>query len=343
MRVGVLARADDRGIGYQTHEFYRHVPGCRALVVREPGTEAVFPPRLDRFAGECVVEWDVAHGHTLPETEVRDWLSTVDVVYSPETLYDRRVVEWARAAGVATVVHVNPELWRGDIEPTVQWLPTRWCVDRFPDAEVVPVPVAPPVPPAPAGRPWDQRARLLHVVGRRAAHDRNGTIGLYRAIRFARGPLDIDVASQDGNVPHGPRIGGVRVTRSGPVDNRWTMYADHGLLVIPRRYGGLCLPVQEAAACGLAIVMTDTEPNGDYPAELAKLLPRPGASVRLPGGRFVPADVDPRVLGDMIRSIIDSDRLETLQERSVRWALDNLWTERLPEYVAALERAADRA
>jgi hypothetical protein len=47
------------------------------------------------------------------------------------------------------------------------------------------------------------------------------------------------------------------VQRSAPAnvttDERtdyWAVYDDVSLLLLPRRYGGLCLPMQEAAACG---------------------------------------------------------------------------------------------
>ena len=43
------------------------------------------------------------------------------------------------------------------------------------------------------------------------------------------------------------------------------MYRGVNLVVLPRRYGGLCLPALEAAASGCALAMTNTPPNGHWP------------------------------------------------------------------------------
>jgi glycosyltransferase involved in cell wall biosynthesis len=55
------------------------------------------------------------------------------------------------------------------------------------------------------------------------------------------------------------------------------MYENQHLLIIPRRYGGLCLPALEAAACGLVVAMPDVSPNEEL------------AAIRIPVGRSRPA------------------------------------------------------
>jgi hypothetical protein len=45
--------------------------------------------------------------------------------------------------------------------------------------------------------------------------------------------------------------------------NYLDQYKDGDVLVIPRKYGGLCLPMQEALAHGIPVIMPDIEPN-DY-------------------------------------------------------------------------------
>lgn len=171
MKLGVIARADDRGLGVQTWEVVRNMDPDRVLVVREPGSEQQgFEPHLDRFPGATVV---TDHVGVLPEGIVRDWLDGLDVVYTAETLYDERFVGWADAMGVATVIHTNPEFHRPSrTAPTRWWSATDWRLGHLPDSlRVVPMPV-------PLDR-WlrhaDPVSRVLHVRGRAATRDRNGT------------------------------------------------------------------------------------------------------------------------------------------------------------------------
>jgi glycosyltransferase involved in cell wall biosynthesis len=57
-------------------------------------------------------------------------------------------------------------------------------------------------------------------------------------------------------------------------ENYWEMY-DADVMVMPRRYGGLCMPVNEALGAGMPIIMPAISPNKDWlpkewltPAEL---------------------------------------------------------------------------
>src|SRR5690606_2061207 len=39
------------------------------------------------------------------------------------------------------------------------------------------------------------------------------------------------------------------------------LYKDFDAMILPRRYGGLCLPMNEALCSGLPVIMTDISPN----------------------------------------------------------------------------------
>jgi glycosyltransferase involved in cell wall biosynthesis len=43
--------------------------------------------------------------------------------------------------------------------------------------------------------------------------------------------------------------------------DRAELYASFDVLILPRRYGGLCLPMSEALASGLPVIMSNTSPN----------------------------------------------------------------------------------
>jgi len=268
MKLGVIARADRRGLAHVTWEAARHLAPERVLLV-DMGRLSPGAIHRDWYDDPTVVQFD---GTYLPEAEVRRWLAGLDVIYTAETPYDWRLPGWAREAGVGVVVHVMPEFWKAELRdsnPTAWWNPTSWRRDTLPEStRLVPVPY--PVdrfgPPAEL---YDGTGplRVLHPAGKLAAWDRNGTRLLFQALRGVRRPVHVTVTSQDGMVPRAtglPANVTVDVVK-GDRPEYWTGYADHHLMVLPRRYGGLCLPALEGAAAGLGLVMPDCSPNGSLP------------------------------------------------------------------------------
>src|SRR5690349_783963 len=100
----------------------------RTLVIDMGPISRGFVQHPERYPAGLVVEWA---GGDLPEDTVRDWIAGLDVVYSCETFYDWRVVDWCRESRVATVLHAMPEFYRpiavADCPvPDETWLPTPW-------------------------------------------------------------------------------------------------------------------------------------------------------------------------------------------------------------------------
>lgn len=345
MKVGLVARADDRGIGIQTWEFSRNVDVDRVLVVREPGAERKgFLPHFDRYPGADAVTFDPRDG-TLPMDVVEAFLDGLDVVYMVETPYDYRLLTFAERLGVATVVHANPEFWRWDDptlpRPTVWWLPTKWRTGTLPDeCEIVPVPV--PTAPLPLDRERADRLTAVHVAGHRAAGDRNGTNIVLQTLRHARSPrLHLRIECQD------PRLPAIRPARIsverhlGGRADRWSLYADADVLVLPRRYGGLCLPVLEAIAAGVVPILPAVSPNEDWPA-----ITIPAAfsgSLRAPGGEIPLANTDARRLARTLDDLADDeDRLLAARSAVKEFRVRNDWSALSGSYTAALAEAAER-
>lgn len=339
--LGLIARADDRGLGIMTWELARHLRPDRVLVVREPGAEAKgFAPHLDRYPDATVVTFA---GGQLPEPVVREWLQGLGAVYSAETFYDWHAVTWAADAGVAQVLHVMPEFHHDHLPAGPQrWVPTPWRAEHVHGARLVPVPVATDrFTPGPLNT--DAPLRVLHVAGHRAAQDRNGTNQLLQALRAVRQPIHVRIATQD---PHlaAPRSTGratVEVTTGG-VANYWDTYADADVLVMPRRYGGLCLPVQEAMAAGLAVVMGDCPPNDWWPT-----LRVPGVNrgvLTTAAGALPLFATNPRALAGQL-DLLATDRaaLGAARAASLQWAAAHSWDALAPTYQAALAEVAETA
>lgn len=328
MKLGVIARADDRGLGNQTWEVVRHLRPDRVLVVRSPSSERQgFAPHLDRFPGATVV---TDHAGVLDRDTVMGWLDGLDVVYSAECLYDVRLADWANLLGVATVIHGNPEFHRpDDVEPTVWWSATDWRLEHMPEGtRVVPMPV--PLDRWPTVDPY--ASRVLHIGGRPASGDRNGTeIVLEVAALLPEMQFTITTQGEQfgSNLPN--------VTYVRHSGDYWRMYDDHAVLLLPRRYAGLCLPVIEACGAGLAPVMLDMVPNRSWPCEFVEALRH--ANVRTPAGTIQAMRGDPAQLA---RTLTTMD-VVAARTRARDWAEENSWDQLEGLWRSELGAAAEQA
>lgn len=322
---------------------YRHLQPERALVIDMGSIARGFAQHFDRYPGERVVTFD---GHHLPEVEVRAWLAGLDVVLMFETAYDWRLIGWANDAGVASVVLAMPEFWKHPHQPelpmpTQVWAPTTWRLDLLPPGTpVVPVPVEQDVfPLEPAG--VGDRLQVVHVAGHRAAGDRNGTLQLLTAAQRVREPMDIYVHTQDDHLPRVRSLkpGVALHLLPGGKRTRPELYAGMHLHVLPRRYGGLCLPAQESLASGLGLAMTQVAPN----PETWPLVPLRGqweGRQATPSGDVRSFSADSlymaRVLDTLAR---DPQQVVELQTRAVTWARANAWNLLVPTYRKRLAEA----
>lgn len=340
MRVGLIARGEDRGLGLQTWEWARHMNPDAVLLVDMGPLARGFQSHPERYDQWHTTVAPFTNGE-LPEQLVRDWLADLDVLYTAETWYDERLPEWAHQAHTTVVCHVNPEFfrWRAQWLPAVRWwLPTLWRHHDLPgSARLVPVPVPIERWPEPAGQ--TNRAEYLHVAGHRAAGDRNGTSLLLAALARCRGSFGMRVVTQDDRLPrarHGSNVDVEMVT--GGVRDYWSTYEASNVLVMPRRYGGLCLPAHEAAGAGLGLVMTECSPNTHWPAELVPVANRQPFGT--PGGTIWSHSVDVGALAKTLdRLAADHETRWFLQQQARWWAADQSWANQEPVVRSELERA----
>lgn len=343
MKIGLIARAEDRGLGIQTWEFFRHLRPDATLLVDMGPLAGPFAMHRDRFPGATEVSF---RDGRFPEQKVRDWLSGLDVVFTAETFYDDRFQRWCNEHRVATVCQVNPEFCHhisgaGLTPPTQWWAPTAWHFDRLPGSKVV---MAVPVADdrftfQPAGR--HEPVRALHVVGHQAAGDRAGTTALMTALRYVRRPLHLTLASQGQVLPELRSGGHVTIEhRKGGMDDYWALYEGFDVLIAPRRYGGLSLPTQEAMAAGLAVIMTDVAPNRGWPVLAVPATERGAMNTAL--GHTPLMAAHPQALAEAIDSL-DEHRMARLQRDSIAWARDHSWSVMEEKYRAGFESAVELA
>lgn len=338
--LGLIARSDPRGLGIQTRAVHDHLHPDRTLVIDMGELGRGYPTHPDWYPGALTLPFD---GHRLPELAVRQWLDGLDVVYTAETPYDHRLPTWCRQHGVALVVHLNPEFDHWTTDPTkprpdVFWSATTWRQPHHPaGTRIVPMPVA----PHPRARVRDGAGGLLHVVGRRAMADRNGTRTVWNSWRCSHTRQRWTITTQD-RLPMARPPRHIDLHVFGPQDNPDDLYDLGDILVLPRRYGGLCLPAQEAMAAGLPVVMPAVSPNLDWP--VVPVPARRGPLVKCAAGMIRTADVQPRDLARVLDELMaEPGRVRQISSRASVWAREHSWKALTPRWLGELEAAADRA
>lgn len=347
LRIGLVARCEyARGIALQSKNFFDHMPVDRVLLVRKQAVDLDCDERPDWYPGATHITYD-HYRHELDQDIVREWLVGLDVVFTVETTYDWRLPDWARTHGVKTVIQGNPEFFRHDqadiqyAHPDAWWWPTPWRTDRLPTGRIVPV----PMPDVPLTARTEGEVNFLHVVGKRAFEDRNGTDIVINALRSIEEPCDFTIQGFGWELnPADIRssIGFQSPVRlhvdAVGVEDRWSMYRDQSVLVLPRRYGGLCLPALEAAACGLAVSMPACSPNEVLATDLFSA--RDDRRINLACGSVNSADTDFRELGRHLTQLArHPDHVRALQK--IQHDSVPRWSDYRALYMEELERVVN--
>jgi hypothetical protein len=334
MRVGLIARATATGLGTQTQNFYRGYEPDSVLLLRDGSRW--WQDDLSWYPDAHVARFD---GTDIEPGPAEAFASEIDVLFSVETLYSWKFAAMLKNRHIRTVVQGNPEFYRRPGEKGAapipdQWTwPTTWLLSELPEGPVVPVPAfTEPRPPKPQTKDSDLLT-FLHVAGHRANGDRNGTEVFCKAIRHLQQPCRVKVIGQDGRLPIPdviPNHVKLDVNANG-TDDRWDLYRHADVLVSPRRYGGLSLPVQEAMHCGLVVMMSDCSPNRDWP-----IIPIPcsvGTALRTPFGHVRTFEVRARTLASEMDALTQNrPRIHSAREDGEEWLVSHSWERLRPDY-----------
>lgn len=276
MNLGLIARADNSGLGVQSWEFHRHMNPAKTMVIdvsREATGDTVRGCSKDTDLSRYPADSIVVDGWVPSRAQVDEFLDGLDVVFTMETPYYHKLYDLACERGIKTVLQYNWEFLDAAYQPTLLAAPTTWHYDDVHARKMLlPVPIA--TDRFPYREMNTPARRFLHVAGRPATLDRNGTMDLLRALRFVHADIELTIATQlDGgfsaNIAQA-RLDGwlppnVTVRRADTREwDYWEIYRRHDVLVLPRRYGGLCLPAQEAIGAGMPVIMPAISPNIDW-------------------------------------------------------------------------------
>lgn len=268
--IGLIARSDNTGLGIQTHEFYKHINPDKTLVVDVSALNKLqqYPYRYPK----CKIVTN-----KMSNKDIIEFLQGLKVIFCCETPYSYELFRLARIRGIKIILQYNYEFLEiknlGDVYyPDVFASPSLWHIEdvkkAFKNVMHLPVPVNRQLLPFLEKKKFK---RFLHIVGNSAEHDRNGTAATLEAFKNL-GRTDIELVVKCFNKAIAGKWGSY-ATKNIKIDTNNTLNYEHNYMgfdamIIPRKYGGLCLPMQEALSCGMPVIMTDISPNNNIlPAE----------------------------------------------------------------------------
>lgn len=332
--LGLVARADHGGLAAQTLELYRHLHPDRTLIV-DLGDKGMGPADHGRYQPDHP-EMEAVATQGFPTAEQAGWLAECDVVFTVEATYGLELSIACRRARTRLIVQANPELvTRSELQGAELIFPTSWMADHFPGARVIPVPVA---LDRFTRRSLPERLEVLYHPAAPAMLDRNGTELVLEAMRWVEHPMLLVIGARE-HRQWPLQIGNVKVRTALPVQNYWDAYLpEYDAMILPRRYGGLCLSLQEAAAQGMARITTDRTPEKEWWGTVrAKVGDRYRAAMK--SGAVMVESADPRLLAaEVNRLAAFPDELARSAGQSHDWAWEHSWDRLLPVYQELLGR-----
>lgn len=330
MRLTLLARADKTGLGYQTQAYYKHLKPNKTVVIDlsilngQPQDNSMYP------GAEIILG--------IPDDDrIDSILDDTDVLLTAETPYNLSIYTRARQRGIKTVCVENPEFYDHIKYPEFDMpdliiLPSVWKFNEIRhhanSRGTRVINIHHPVDRDLITFRIRETHRMLHIAGSPAVHDRNGTID------FLQCCPEGTVTTQSTDYSRLLRSDYRHSTVYDNIQDNNMLYQLGDILVMPRKYGGNCLPLNEALASGMPVIMTDIEPNNNL----------------LPAEWLVPASIvdrfEPRTAVDIYQANYDAliqkmawfraQDMKHLSQQASEIADTISWTTLLPRWQEAL-------
>lgn len=337
------ARADNVGLGTQTWEFCRHINPDK-IMIADLTPESGRKSYLERYPKGTPLFQLCAD-----EPLIRKFLDGLDLVICSETPYNNDFFRIAREMKVKSILTFNYEFLDYYDQPSLplpdvllahsQWHFRKVLKDFGDKCEVVylPVPVNRDVI---ARREVKHAKTFVHIAGQQLHEDRNGTEIFLKALPLIRTDLKVKIYSQhEIEKPKGNLNCSLEITNED-IDNYFDLYKKGDVLVMPRRYGGLCLPLNECMAAGMIPIMPNIDPQNEFLHDkmLTPVAKRTAITARAP--EIYAYDVLPETLAyhmDLLHTA-NHGSIEALSEYSDAYAKVISWEALKPVYLDFLEK-----
>ncbi len=267
MGLGIVARCDNTGLGNQTRELVEMLNPDKVLLINSKrfNNNDQFPEWYDKYK--------VTETNGFPKSpEIKDFLRGLTTVLTCETFYFNGFIDLARQRKIKTILQYNYEfldyLANDRLSfPDVLLSPSPWFFEEVKKqfgnkSDVIHLP--PPTNHYTFAKNKEfnmskDHKRILHIAGKSAAKDRNGTNTVIDMLKYSKEDYELVVRTQS-DLEIKTRDSRLKIEFDN-VKNREDMYYGFDAMVLPRRYAGLCLPMNEALLSGMPVFMTDISPN----------------------------------------------------------------------------------
>lgn len=342
-KLGIIVRSDlGSGLQSQTLNLTRMLKPDRILHINSKPFNGA-EPHYEMYDG---FEGFSSNGFPDANT-IKKFMKGLTHVLTAETFYGYGVIQWGNMKGIKTFNQVNYEFCdhlNAPLPMPYLWLmPSYWHLEdftaKFENVKYLPPPIFTSDFKKARETNFNRRGyrRFVHIVGKQATHDRNGTEDVLEALRYCEEDFELVIRSQY-DLPY--QIMDRRVTFDiGNKKEQNELYEDYDAMILPRRYGGLCLPMNEALCSGLPVIMTDISPNN-------KILPEfwlAQAKIEKQFVARVPIDVYKSDIKDLAKKIdyfakIDDDKLNSEKIRAFDIGFENYDADNLRDkYIEYLE------
>lgn len=250
MKIGLVGKDNNKGLGTLTMEYMRHLP-------------------IDELV--CVGK---KHENRYKATYVNDIssdldrvLSVVDCLFILET-YDATLIKKAKEKGVKTILKVNYEFLREELPvlPDLFICSTtkNYKAVKYDNKILLPDPVNTDL------IKFKQRYEaktFLHNAGTLGVGAANCTYLLLDAIPLVESDVKFIIQSQ----VKLPKIDDPRVeVRVQNVPNYWNLWGEGDVFIMLQKFRATSLPIQEAMANGMPVLSSDIEPFNQFCEFLVK-------------------------------------------------------------------------
>jgi glycosyltransferase involved in cell wall biosynthesis len=320
-KLAIICRVDNGGLGTLSKYFVKHLKPDKIMSVIS-GLKA-FP---DRFPSAMIVN------NPPSDAECSEFLKDIDILLAWETPYNWNIFRMAKQKGIKTIMFIDYE-WLAEPIPFMPDLlvnPSNWYMENLPSNSVhIPCPVDREVHPF---KLREKALTFLHIVGHGGSHGRNGTAEFLQAIPLVKSSCKFIIHSQ----VKIDTINDSRIEwRIGNYMDESCMFQDADVLVYPRKFAGLSLPLNEAMSHGLAIIMSDMNPQNQFlPKDL--LIPVSETATIKICREIELGSISPQAIADKIDMIAGKDITE-YSKYSDKWAESISWKTLKPRISALFE------
>jgi glycosyltransferase involved in cell wall biosynthesis len=297
VNLGIVVFGNHSGLGNQTRRLTQLLKPSRILYIDSRSFSQNGQVRTDwydGFTGYTVKGFPNNH-------EINVFLRGLSHVLVCENPLNFYLFQRAKQLGIKTFCQSNYEFCDNLIDPDLPLpdlflMPSYWHLEdmaaKFGSERVkyLPPPMSPQEFKESREINFNRKGtslKLLHVVGTLAAHDRNGTLTLLESLSKSQANFALTIHSQR-PLPELYMVNDPRVRYSmQDINEVQDVYKDYDAVIMPRRYGGLSLVMNEALMSGLPVIMPDISPNN-------KILPKEWLIPAKVEGQFlarVPIDV----------------------------------------------------